>query len=315
MNNILSDFLTLTPSGLYCIYGDFYLDPKLSVRCALISHAHGDHARPGNQLVYCTPATRAIMQSRYGKKAAVRFELVDFHQEFVINDIHITFLAAGHILGSAQILLLYKGVRYLYTGDYKMQVDSTCEPIDYTCADVLITESTFANPSVKHPDPIEEIQKLNQTPYNILLGTYGLGKAQRLTHLINTYCPEKTVLLHYSILPIHKIYEQFGIANLLYKPYDRKIMKQNDQGYIYLVPALTFNSYFKAKNLVKAFASGWEYLQRRNDISLYISDHVDWTDILAYIEKVKPQEIWTLHGDGKALQEYFSETITVKILN
>jgi len=315
MSNVLPDFLTLTASGLYCAYGDFYIDPQVPVRCALISHAHGDHARPGNQLVYCTPATQAIMQSRYGKKAAIEFEQTNFNEVFYLKDIQITFISAGHILGSAQILLVYKGVRYLYTGDYKMQVDPTCEPIAYTHADVLITESTFASPLVKHPDVVTEIKKLSQTPYNILLGTYGLGKAQRLNHLINMYCPEKIVLLHYSILPIHKIYEQFGVNDLLYKPYDRKIMKHTDCGHIYMVPALTFNSYFKAKNLVKAFASGWEYLQRKNDISLYISDHVDWHDILQYIEKVKPREIWTLHGDGRALQEYYHGRIAVKILN
>lgn len=315
MNTILPDFLAITPLGLYCVYGDFYIDPQAPVPCALISHAHGDHARPGNQLIYCTAATEAIMRSRYSKKAGSRFVQVHFHQEFSIKDIQIQFISAGHILGSAQILMIYQGVRYLYTGDYKVQADTTCEPIDYVEADVLITESTFANPSVKHPDPVLEIQKLNETPFNILLGTYGLGKAQRLNQLINTYCPDKTVLLHYSILPIHKIYEQFGVSDLRYKPYDRKIMKHHPQGHIYLVPALTFNSYIRAKDLVKAFASGWEYLQRKNDISLYISDHVDWHDILEYIERVKPQEIWTLHGDGKSLQEYYKDKIRVKILN
>ena len=315
MYNILPDFLTLTPSGLYCSYGDFYLDPQVPVQNAVISHAHGDHARPGNHLIYCTAATQAIMQSRYGKTAGTKFEVKAFNEEFYIKDIQILLFSAGHILGSAQILLTYKGIRYLYTGDYKMQTDFTCEPLQYTQADVLITESTFANPSVRHPDPVIEIQKLNQTPYNILLGTYGLGKAQRLNHLINTYCPEKTVLLHHSIVPIHKIYEKFGVEGLKYKLYDRKVMKHNDKGYVYMVPALTFNSYFKAKNLVKAFASGWEYLQRMNDISLYISDNVDWDDILSYIENVQPKEIWTLHGDGRVLQEHFKGLIAVKILN
>jgi len=314
MKQILTDFLVLDAFGLYCKYGDFYIDPNVSVRCALVSHGHGDHASPGSQLVYCTSPTYSIMKCRYGKKAAKDFNLVNYYEEFFIREVKITFISAGHILGSAQILLEYEGVKYLYTGDYKIQADPTCEAIDYVAADVLITESTFANPTIKHPDVVDEIKKLNETPYNILLGTYGLGKAQRLTHLINTHCPDKTVLLHYSILPIHKIYEEFGINGLHYKPYDRKIMKQNDKGYIYLVPPLTFKSYFRA-NLVKAFASGWEYLQRQNDISLYISDHVDWDDILNYITRVNPTEIWTVHGDGRALKEHFKEKIIVKVLN
>ncbi len=315
MNKILNDFLVLTSSGLYCTYGDFYIDPKVPVRCALISHAHADHACPGNQLVYCTPATQAIMECRYGNNASMSFIPKDFYQEFFVKDIQVTLFSAGHVLGSAQILMVYKGVRYLYTGDYKMQEDATCEPIDYVKADVLITESTFANPVIKHPDPESEIQQLNGIPYNILLGAYPLGKAQRINHLINIHCPNKIVLLHHSIMRIHKIYEHFGVNKLLYKPYDRKIMKQQrDQEFVYIVPPVTFNSSIKVGDMVRVFASGWEYLQKNNNISLYISDHVDWNDIIEYIKYVEPQEIWTIHGDGHKLEEYYKETIPVKKL-
>lgn len=315
MSKILNDFLILTTSGLYCIYGDFYIDPKVPVACALISHAHADHACPGNLIVYCTPATQAIMESRYGSRASIGFIPKGFYQEFFIKDIQIQLFSAGHVLGSAQILMIYKGVRYLYTGDYKMQKDATCDPIDYVKADVLITESTFANPNINHPDPENEIQQLNGIPYNILLGAYPLGKAQRINYLINIHCPNKTVLLHHSIIRIHKVYEQFGVNNLLYKPYDRKIMKhRSDQEFVYIVPPITFNSSFRVRDMVRVFASGWEYLQRNNSMSLYISDHVDWKDILEYIKYVEPQEIWTIHGEGHKLAEYYKETIPVKKL-
>src|SRR5690606_307243 len=142
MNEILADFLTFTEAGLYCRYGDFYIDPINPVSNALISHAHGDHARPGNSLVYCTAPTEAIMRCRYGKKAAIAFKLVHLQESFKLKEVEITFISAGHILGSAQILMLYRGSRYLYTGDYKMQADSTCEPLQYAEAEVLVTEST-----------------------------------------------------------------------------------------------------------------------------------------------------------------------------
>ncbi|HQS05939.1 MAG TPA: exonuclease, partial [Daejeonella sp.] len=92
----------------------------------------------------------------------------------------ICFIPAGHILGSAQVLMEYKGVRYLYTGDYKLQDDATCEKIEFVKADVLITESTFADPAVQHPSVSDEIKKLNLFNHNVLLGAYSLGKAQRL---------------------------------------------------------------------------------------------------------------------------------------
>ncbi len=71
----------------------------------------------------------------------------------------ITLIPAGHMLGSAQILMEYQGTRYLYTGDYKLQADATCEPLEWVKTDVLITESTFANPNVIHPDPVSRNTK------------------------------------------------------------------------------------------------------------------------------------------------------------
>lgn len=315
VSKILSDFLILTSSGLYCKYGDFYVDPKFPVNCALISHAHADHACSGNHLVYCTPATQAIMECRYGIEASREFVQKGFYQEFLIKDIKVVFFSAGHVLGSAQILMVYQGVRYLYTGDYKMQEDETCEPFDYVKADVLITETTFANPAVKHPSPEIEIQKLNEVRFNILLGAYPLGKAQRINYLINKYCPHKIVLIHHSIMRIHKVYEQFGIVGLEYKPYNKKIMKQRIQDeFIYIVPPLTFNSLLNKGDMIRVFASGWEYLQKNNNQSLYISDHVDWKDIVGYIQYVEPREIWTIHGDGQELLEYYEGIIPVKSL-
>ncbi len=307
------EFLKLTEKGLYCKTGDFYLDPSSPVNHAVVSHAHGDHACTGNLNCYCTSATKAIMQLRYAKNAGKNFYTNT--GPFYINNIELEFFPAGHILGSAMVLLTYKGIKYLYTGDYKLQPDSTCEAAILPEADVLITESTFANPSVKHPDPVEEIKKLNHINSNILLGAYSLGKAQRLNYLISEYCPEKRVLLHYSVLPIHKLYEQFNFTPGKYEVYNRKLMKLPQKNFIYMVPPFTFDSYFRAKDVVKIFASGWAGLQKQNQEKLFISDHVDWNDILFTIEKVKPQEIWTLHGDGSALADFYKNDLPVKILN
>jgi Cft2 family RNA processing exonuclease len=35
--------------GLYCVPGQFYIDPWRPVERAVITHAHGDHARGGHQ--------------------------------------------------------------------------------------------------------------------------------------------------------------------------------------------------------------------------------------------------------------------------
>jgi putative mRNA 3-end processing factor len=312
---ILEDFITITPTGLYCIYGDFYLDPQQPVKEAVVSHAHGDHAIGGSQNVYCTAATETFMKHRYRKFAAVDFHQKTYHQSFKIKDVNITFYSAGHILGSAQVLMEYEGIKYLYTGDYKIEPDETCEPFEFVKADVLITESTFANPETKHPSPVDEIEKLNSTTANIMLGAYALGKSQRIIQLLNQYCPTKNVMVHHSIMPFVKIYEDYGVKLGSYKMYDRKVMKNIQEHQVYIVPPMVFHSYHKAINVVRVFASGWKNLQQQNGISLYISDHADWDAILETIEKVQPKQVWTLHGDGRQLKEHFKDKLEVKILN
>jgi len=311
---ILPDFVCFNANGLYCKYGDFYIDPVLPVNTAVISHGHADHAIGGNKQVFATGPTLAFMTLRYGKNAGKVQHTVSFHASFNIGGVKITFIPAGHILGSAQLLMGYQGVSYLYTGDYKLQPDATCEPLEWVDADVLITESTFADPHIIHPDPVGEIQKINSIEINILLGAYSLGKSQRLIKLINDYAPQKKILVHHRILPVNAIYEKMGFLQKKYQVYNRKLMK-NQEGFVYIVPPFTFESYIKATGVKRLFASGWKGLQANKQDTLFISDHVDWNDILQTVKRVNPTQIWTLHGNGAHLKKYFSDTIFVKMLN
>ena len=312
---ILEDFIIQTKTGLFCAYGNFYLDPKEPVVTAVISHAHADHAIGGNQNVYCTHPTMIFMQHRYKKFAASNFHIYAYATIFELNGVKISFYPAGHILGSALVLMEYKGVKYLYTGDYKLEEDRTCEPIEFIAADVLITETTFADPKTKHPDAVQEIKKLNEVKGNIMLGAYALGKSQRLIAMINEHCSQKRILVHHSMMPFVKIYEQLGIPFVAYEMYDRKVMKNNQTDLIYLVPPMVFHSYIKAINVVRIFVTGWKHLQSTQQIQLYISDHVDWDAILEMVKNVKPKEIWTTHGSGTHLQSYFENNLIVKLLN
>jgi putative mRNA 3-end processing factor len=311
--NIKDDFLGFNANGLYCKYGDFYIDPAQPVSKAVISHAHADHAISGNNQVYCTPATTAFMQLRYGKNAGKVFNNVPYGAPFAIGDVKITLVPAGHMLGSAQILMEYDGVRYLYTGDYKLQADATCEPMEWVKTDVLITESTFADPAILHPDPVEEIKKLNDIKINILLGAYALGKSQRIINMVSTYAPQKKILVHHRIMPINAIYEKMGFPLGRYQVYSRKLMK-NQEEYVYIVPPFTFDSYINAKGVKRLFASGWKNLQVNKQDTLFISDHADWNSILQTIAHTQPKQVWTLHGNGNHLKKHFGNDIFVKLL-
>jgi putative mRNA 3-end processing factor len=313
---IEQDFLVLTSIGLYCKAGDFYLDPQQPVRYSVVSHAHADHAVPGSLRVYATPATIAFMQLRYKKNTGKNLHTYNYSESFELNGIKITFLPAGHILGSAQILMEYKGIRYLYTGDFKLQKDDTCESFCFQKTDVLITETTFADPAHIHPPDEEEITKLNGiSGRNIVIGTYVLGKAQRLSQLISRLCPDKKMMIHYSILPFHHMYKNFGIDTGKWEAFNRREFKYGTD-IIYLVPPLAYNTYALRNEYELAFASGWENLQTKNETKLYISDHADWNELLSLVEHSSPKEVWTLHGNGSHLKEYLqTRNLNVKILN
>jgi putative mRNA 3-end processing factor len=311
----IPDFIKFSSGSLYCSVGDFYLDPKNPVKNAVISHAHADHAVPNNLRVYCTPGTEAIVKLRYGSQAGKIFLTAAFHQSFEVGGVKITFFQAGHIMGSAQVLMEYLGVRYLYTGDFKLQEDSTCEPFEFIKCDVLITETTYARPTHAHPDPEEEIKKISTLKdKNILLGAYVLGKAQRLAALISSHCKDKRIVKHSSVAPYSHLYEKHNLSCGIWENATGDIIK-NNTNLVYIVPPTYFRRFNNNNKFYLVFASGWANLQTNCDISLNISDHADWEDILLLIQKTGPKVVLTTHGDGSHLKNYFlGSEIEIRIL-
>lgn len=302
----INGYINETEAGIYFAAGDFFLDPVKPVKNAIITHAHADHFAYGHQTIYCTPATADLLKFRFSKKLTSNFVIKDYHESFEINGTKIYFVSAGHILGSAQVVIETAAEKNLFTGDFKLQPDETCIPYEFVKADVLITESTFANPLIIHPSPEEEIKKINSFQnQNFLIGTYVLGKAQRLNMLMQKYCPDKVVMLHNMIVPFHRLYEQHSIKINNWIPYSRVAYKRN-RNCIYLVPPVIYKFYYNQYKVIKAFASGWQRLQNAGDFSLYISDHADWNDLLKVIEHTQPKQLITMHGDGSELQKHFS---------
>jgi putative mRNA 3-end processing factor len=309
----VNNFLSYTSTGLYCPAGDFYIDPRRAVHKALISHAHGDHATPNSGNIYTTRPTQQFMNRRY-KNSRSRFHEVSYREPFLLNEVRVTFYPAGHMLGSAQILMEYKNERYLFTGDFKLQSDESCEPAEFIKADYLITETTFAHPRHAHPDPVEEIQKLNEIgEQNILLGAYAVGKAQRLTYLVSKYCTKKRLLVHNEIVKFHDVYQQSGVDLGEWERYTTQGFKK-EVNCVYILPPHRFHRH-AAKESYKVFATGWKNAFTRCDSVLHISDHADWNDLLMMIDKTQPKVIFTLHGDGTHLKEHLKDRIEVRLLN
>jgi putative mRNA 3-end processing factor len=310
---VINNFIYKSNSGLYCAAGDFYIDPRKAVPVALISHAHGDHAVPTSGKVFCTAPTKAFMLHRQKRKSLPEFIVTDFAISFFIKDVKITFYPAGHILGSAQILMEYKSERYLYTGDFKIQPDDSCEKFQFVECDHLITETTFADPTYVHPDPVNELKNLLSRDTNVIIGAYALGKAQRLTKLISSNYGETNIYIHPNLESYHRIYEEYGYTIWKWKSY-RKDDFNDGLKNVCIVPPIYFKKYKPEENVLKVFATGWKKSSYRCDGVLSVSDHADWPGLLELISKSGAKKVYTVHGKGNLLKEHLKGTIEVKII-
>jgi len=210
------DVLVSTPAGLFCPPGAFYIDPVRPVDRALITHGHSDHARAGHVHVLATPETLDLMRLRCGKDCAGTMQAIRHGERIGIDGVTVSFHPAGHVLGSAQILVECGGFRMVASGDYKNVADPTCAPFELVPCDVFITEATFGLPVFRHGDPAAETQRLLQSvalfPERAhLVGGYALGKAQRVIALIRRAGYAAPIYLHGAMEVLTRYYVSRGI--------------------------------------------------------------------------------------------------------
>jgi putative mRNA 3-end processing factor len=298
--------------GLYCLPGDFFIDPHQAVERAVITHGHSDHARGGHQRVLATAETLEVMKLRLGASSGVSQQVAQPGKSISAGDVSVTLVPAGHILGSAQVVIDYRGQRAVVSGDYKRRSDPTCAPFELTRCDLFVTEATFALPVFKHEPDAQEISKLlaslDMFPDRThQIGVYSLGKCQRLIKLLRNHGYDKTIWLHGSMKAMCDLYQRLGIGlgDL------RLVSESTDalQGQIVMCPPSAIGDRWSRRfaDPIPAFASGWMRIrararQRGVELPLIISDHVDWSELLQTVKEVEAQEIWITHGRDDALQ-------------
>lgn len=313
------DILRTTPKGLYCPPGDFYIDPVAPVGRAAITHGHADHARAGHGATLATAETTAIMAARYGEAFARSWQITHYDELIQIGDVRVRFIPAGHVLGSAQIVVEHAGMRLIVSGDYKRRRDPTCAAFQPMACDVFITEATFALPVFRHPDDTREIDKLLASVQRFpgrahLVGAYALGKAQRVIRLLREAGYDETIYLHGAMQKICDLYEDHGVslgplagATIL----DRSRSRRDFAGRIVVGPPSAFADKWARRfaDPVTAFASGWMGVRQRArqrgvELPLILSDHADWDELTSTIEEIAPGEVWITHGREDALMRW-----------
>ena len=306
----LGSWIKPHPTGIYVEPGDFWIDPSEPAANALVTHGHADHARAGHEHVMGTPETLAIMETRYGEYP--RSTPVEHGEVVRVGEVDVGFVPAGHVLGSAQIVMDHAGERVVVSGDYKRRPDPTCARFEPVPCDIFITEATFGLPVFRHPATEGEVAKaleaLEANPDRcVLIGAYALGKAQRVIMHLRELGHGEPIYIHGALERLCSLYRDLGV-DLGELVLATGLKKDELRGKIVLCPPGALNDRWSRRlpEPITAMASGWMRIrqrarQRNVELPLIISDHADWDELTATIREVAPKEVWVTHGREDAL--------------
>jgi putative mRNA 3-end processing factor len=298
--------------GLHCPDGAFHLDPLLPVERAVLTHAHGDHARAGSAAYLCTPATGALLQRRL---EGARIETLSYGERRRVGQVTISLHPAGHMLGSAQVRIEGSGGVWVVSGDYKREPDPTCAPFEPQRCDVFITEATYALPLFRWDDPGEVARDIvrwwqgNPEKTSVLF-CYALGKAQRLLGEIRKLT-DRPVWVHGMVEPFAQVYRENGVALSV----TRHVGDERGlAGELVLAPITARGTPWmkRFRRFEQAFASGLLRIRgtrrrRGFDRGFVVSDHADWPGLLRTIRETSAGRIYAMHGHRDALVRYLRE--------
>ena len=307
-------WIRVRPRGLYVVPGDFYIDPSAGVDTAVVTHGHGDHLRPGHRRVLATAETLAIMDVRLPRKRGPERRALAYGERIGIGDATVRLAPAGHVLGSAQVVVEHRGTRVVVSGDYKRRPDPTCPPFEPVPCDVFVTEATFGLPVFRHPDAAGEIARLLDSlrlfPDRAhVVGVYALGKAQRIAALLRAAGYDRPIRLHPALGPLFDLYRRFGIELGPTEPVAAAAGGRGGAlaGEVVLAPPPSLGEDWARRlaDPLAVAASGWMGTRRRargaGELPLVISDHADWDELLRTFREVGAPEIWATHGREDAI--------------
>lgn len=309
--------IRFTEQGLYCEAGDFHIDPWRPVRNAVITHAHSDHARSGHGGYLCAASGLSVLRSRLGDQS---YETADWGEPVYRNGVRISFHPSGHIIGSAQVRIEYKGEVWVISGDYKTEDDGISGCFEPVRCHTFVTESTFGLPVYQwRPQSViyDEIRswvaaQLDQRR-SAVLQAYSLGKSQRLLDALRPFAGR--IFAHGAILQIQEALLGDGhdfpeVARLT-----DAISAEKRKACVFITPAPveTLRASRQIGPWRSARCSGWMQVRgnrRREggDKGFVLSDHADWEGLCAAVKATSAQRVFVTHGFQSVFSRYLNET-------
>jgi putative mRNA 3-end processing factor len=320
----VEDLIVHRPEGLYCPQGDFYIDPWRPVERAVITHAHADHARPGNLHYLAAEPGAGILRARLGD---IDLQTLRYGESIAYSGIRLSLHPAGHVLGSAQVRVEHAGGVWVVSGDYFLTGSSdetaedisTCAPFEFVRCDCFITESTFGLPIYRWQPQREIFKAINDWwasnasagRASLLMG-YSFGKAQRILKGVDSSIGP--ILLHGAIEPINRAYREAGVVlpevQLATEVTDKTVI---DRALVVAPPSVAGSRWTRRfGNYSDAFASGWMQVRgarrrRSVDRGFVLSDHADWPGLQRAIAASGAERVIVTHGREDVLVRWLAE--------
>ncbi|MBC7567494.1 MAG: ligase-associated DNA damage response exonuclease [Pedobacter sp.] len=308
--------LRFTNKGIYCKKGDFYIDPWQAVDLAVTTHGHADHVKWGNKAYLCHDLTKPILHQRLG--IDLKIETLPYNKQIDINGVKLSLFPAGHVIGSSQIRLEYKGEICVVSGDYKVEYDGISTAFEPVKCHTFVSESTFGLPIYKwQPQDLifsqikSWISNNHDQNKTSVLVAYSLGKAQRLLKGLEGY---SSIYVHNSIANLNEAFIRAGVD----LPETIRITadtKKDDlqRGIVIVPPALAEGRWIK--NLINGstgVCSGWMQVRasrrwRSADAGFALSDHADWPGLLSAIKATQAEKVFVTHGFTATFSKYLNE--------
>ncbi len=302
--------------GLYCGQGDFYIDPWKPVDAAIITHAHSDHARPGNNNYLCHKKSAELLRLRLGE---VNVQAIEWHEKIYRNGVQISLHPAGHMIGSSQVRVEYKGEIWVISGDYKTEDDGISGSFEPVKCHHFVTESTFGLP-IYSWRPKEEIYtnirnwiiENHQSNFTSVLFAYSLGKSQRLIKAVGEL--GLPIYAHGAIANVQEVLKEDGWDFPEVIKVTKEIPSDAIRGNIVIAPGSAEQSPWLRRfaPFKTAVCSGWmqvrgNFRRRNTDAGFALSDHADWQGLLSAIRLIAPEKVYVTHGFQSVFSRYLNE--------
>jgi putative mRNA 3-end processing factor len=317
MGLLHSDLIRPTEAGLFCPAGNFHIDPWRPCATAVITHAHGDHARFGSEHYFAADVGLPLLGERL---AGASIDGLAYGEQRRFGEARVSLHPAGHILGSSQVRIEVDGRVCVVSGDYKRNPDPTCAPFEVVPCDVFVTEATFALPVYRWP-PIGEIVDDLIAWWDLcaargvpaVLFCYSLGKAQRLLAELALRI-DRPVHVHGAMIQLVERYRELGVRLLPTIPVSESARGRDFAGELILAPPSAAGSTWMRRfaNASTGFASGWMRIRgnrrrRGYDRGFVVSDHADWPALIDTIVATGATRVLPTHGNTDALVPYLRE--------